>query len=155
MAKGIDKVTWSGRTVVDTKALLKRVKSIPLSEKAVTEQVIGFLKAKGFTCFRMQSGTVRGLTGGSFIKLNPKGTPDWIAIYGCYRTGYTKTIFLEIKKSTGGRVSKDQEAWHADAARKNLAVFVVSDFDAFRKDFETLFKPNGICDDLTVPLDMW
>lgn len=133
----------------------KKVSVLPLSEKAVTDQCISFLKAKGFQCFRLQSGTVRGLTGGSFIKLNKKGTPDWVAIYGCYRTGYTKTIFLELKRSKGGKVSTDQAAWHADAAKKNLAVLIVSDFDTFRKQFEALFQPNGICDDLTVPLEMW
>lgn len=133
----------------------KKVSTLPLSEKQVTDQCISFLRAKGFTCFRMQSGTVRGLTGGSFIKLNPKGTPDWIAVYGCYRTGYAKTIFLEMKCSKGGKLSADQVSWHAAAAKKNLSVLVVSDFDTFRKEFETLFPANGICDDITVPLEMW
>lgn len=133
----------------------KKVASFPLSEKAVTDQCISFLRAKGFLCIRMQSGTVRGLTGGSFIKLNPKGTPDWIAIYGCYLTGYTKTLFLEMKRSKGGKLSADQVAWHADAAKKNLAVLVVSDFDQFRREYDALFRANGICDDATVPLDRW
>ncbi len=112
---------------------------IKLSEKQVTDQCIAFLRAKGFTCFRMQSGTVRGLTGGTYMKLNPKGTPDWIAVCSSFRAGYTKTLFLEMKKSNGGKLSADQVAWHADAARKNLAVMVVSDFDAFREQFEAMW----------------
>ena len=132
----------------------KKITSIPLSEKQVTEQVIGFLKSEGFVCFRMQAGTVRGLTGGSFIKLNPKGTPDWVAISGCYVKGYAKTIFLEMKRSKGGKLSPDQISWHTEAAKDNLAVFVVSDYKEFRKQYESLFVPNGLGNDITIPVDM-
>ncbi len=134
-----------------------KISSIPLSEKAVTEQCIGFLKAKGFLCFRLHSGTVRALTRGTFIKLNPKGTPDWIAVSALYKYGYTQTLFLEIKRSKGGKLSEDLIAWHAEARRNRLTVLVVSDFKEFKAQYDDLYKArrgDGLCNDPTVPLHL-
>lgn len=131
-----------------------KIKSIPLTEKQVTEQVKGFLEAKGWTYIRLNSGLLR-TPDKRFMRVGKVGLPDAVAVYGCYASGYTKTLFLEYKRSSGGKVSKSQSEWHQEALKKKLVVLVVSDFKEFRKQYDTLFGGNGICDDATVPLSMW
>ena len=80
------------------------------SEKEVTAQVKQYLESQGWLYIRLQSGLLR-TADRRFLRVGKPGTPDSIAVLGCYMSGYTKTLFLEFKKSKGGKLSADQIMW--------------------------------------------
>jgi hypothetical protein len=78
-----------------------------LSENKVTEQVRTFLEEHGYLVFRMQSGRFRGA--GGWITMNPKGTPDLLAIH----KGTQSATFIETK-TKDGKANKDQKRFQND-----------------------------------------
>jgi hypothetical protein len=66
----------------------------------------------------VQSGVVPALYGQTkrFIHLAEPGTPDLFVV--------DRNVWLEVK-TPGGRVSPEQKAWHAKAAKRGVRVAVV------------------------------
>lgn len=122
---------------------------LALTEKQVTEQVKQFLEINGWTYLRLQSGLLR-TADKRFLRVGKAGLPDAVAFHGCYEPGYTKTLFLEFKKSSGGKLSPEQEAWRLAAIKKRLMFMVVSDFKEFKQQYEDLYFPAGY--DATGPI---
>lgn len=78
--------------------------TMKLTEAQVTQQIKGWMLAKGWTAYRLQSGTVRGVTQGTYITLNPAGTPDWLFVRGA------DILFVEMK-ATGKKLNPKQVLW--------------------------------------------
>ncbi len=111
-----------------------RIANLPLAEREVAKAVIGWLRMRGWLALRLNAGAVRGITGNSFMRLQPKGCPDWVALR------YDRQpLFLEFKKSHGGKLSADQLAFHEDLTRRSLRVWVVSNINEFLKMADELF----------------
>lgn len=87
--------------------------TLNLTERQVTEQCIEWLRYKHWYCVRLQSGMMRGLTRGTYIKLGEKGLCDWC----CFRN--EQYFFLEMK-ATGKGLSEDQRAWFRFAEKNGI-----------------------------------
>lgn len=104
-----------------------------LLERDVTKQVVDYLKLKSWILLRLHSGTVRGKTGGGFIRLNSPGTADWIAIRGKPKH---QILFLEMKRENGGVVSAQQMSVALQYESQGIPTAVVSNLDDFKKWYE-------------------
>jgi hypothetical protein len=81
-----------------------------LSEAQVTEQCIQWLRLKGWTCERVQSGLMN-LPGNRRIRIGSKGVPDW----NCFKG----PLYFKLElKAPDGTLSSDQLAYF-DMARTN------------------------------------
>lgn len=109
-------------------------KHFRLSERAVTAQIIGtkkapgFMRVEGWDCIRLQSGTVRGATRGTFMRLGEDGLPDWVCVRGL------QYVFLELKASDG-RLRPAQIAWHEHAVRRGYPVMVANGLGSFMQAY--------------------
>jgi hypothetical protein len=100
-----------------------------LTEKMVTEQVIGWLKAKGWLCVRLQSGLV-DLPGARKMRVGTPGLPDWC----CFKD--KRYFFLELKRA-GKQLSADQIQWFVEVAgRKKLNAIWCDGLGNFLAKFE-------------------
>jgi hypothetical protein len=114
------------------------------SEADVTKTILGFLKAELWRCYRLQSGKVRGLSGGRPIKLNEKGTPDWIAIRPFFPDSKTagcmsQAFYLEVKRP-GGKVRPAQAAMHIALRQDGFTVLVADSYNAFIREYKASFE---------------
>lgn len=92
---------------------------ITLTEKDVTEQIVKFLRARGWRCQRQQSGMFRqnwqakpGDPNSGLVRVGEKGMADWLIIRPIYHQPRWRceVFYLEIKAP--GRTPKaDQLKW--------------------------------------------
>jgi len=75
-----------------------------LTEKQITEQILGFLRSRSWYCLRIQSGLLPTSDGKRFVRLGQKGVPDFV----CFRG--REALFVEMKRP-GKQLSRDQKAW--------------------------------------------
>lgn len=82
------------------------IRTPDLKERDVTATIKGFLESRKWYGVRIQSGVVRGKTGGTFIRMGKKneGRPDWLWVRGL------ECLFVEVK-APGKKPSKDQVRW--------------------------------------------
>lgn len=106
---------------------------LKLSEREVTAQIVGtdehpgFVRMEGWEPIRIHSGTVRGVTRGTYISLRPKkqrGIADWICVRG------VDYFFLETK-APGKELSNDQLDWHGLAKHMGFPVIVADGLGCF------------------------
>ena len=83
-----------------------------ITERMVTEAAIGWLRAKGWTCVRLQSGLL-GTKDGRKMRVGTPGLPDWFAVKR------DKYCFVELK-SPGKELSAAQRDWFAQAQRNRI-----------------------------------
>ncbi len=102
-----------------------------LTEKQVTEQVIGWLKANGWLCVRLQSGLV-DLPGKRKMRVGTPGLPDW----ACFN--HDRYFFLELK-SPGKVPSIPQEYWMAAARRQGITVIWADGLGRFMAELEAIW----------------
>lgn len=102
--------------------------TLKLTEKQITQQVIGVLKTQGYTCIRLNSGLVQNMAGVR-MRLGEVGLPDWIVLRG------SEYCLLEMK-ATGKSLTPIQAAWHADAKRKGLRVAWTNELEGLRHKIE-------------------
>lgn len=88
-------------------------------ETVISKGIAEALEKLGFIVIRMQSGIIKA-SGGRFIHLAPKGTPDRIAM-----GPNGLTIWFEIKKEDG-KLSKEQIEWHKKLTELGHKVFTVT-----------------------------
>ncbi len=93
-------------------ALPKRAKLPALTEKHVTEAVIGWLRAHNWLCVRLQSGLV-DLPGARKMRVGTPGLPDWACFKG------SRYCFIELKRP-GKTLSSDQKIWFALAQKNKI-----------------------------------
>lgn len=103
-----------------------------LRERDITEQVKGFLESRGWYAVRLQSGTVRGVTRGTYINLGAKGLPDWIFVRA------REALFVEMKKP-GGVPSADQKKWLERAEIQGIMAIVADGLGTFMVDYGKRF----------------
>jgi hypothetical protein len=95
-----------------------------LSERDVTAQVKSFLESRGWVWFRLQSGTVRGMTRGTPIRLNKKGCPDAFAVRD------RECLFIELKRA-GKKLSPAQAEWFEFAAVRGIMAIWCDSLEVF------------------------
>jgi hypothetical protein len=106
--------------------------AVSLSERDVTGQVRSFLQSRGWTWFRLQSGTVRGMTRGTPIRLNKKGTPDAFAVRG------RECLFIEMKRL--GKVPQPaQVQWFDWAEVMGIMAIWADSIEMFTAKYGRLF----------------
>jgi hypothetical protein len=103
-----------------------------LKERDITAQIKGFMESRGWYGVRLQSGTVRGVTRGTFMHLGKKGLPDYVFVRA------RECCFVEIK-APGKRPSKDQEMWFAFADIQGIQHIWADGLDAFTEKYRRLF----------------
>ena len=103
-----------------------------LRERDITEQIKGFLESRGWTGFRLQSGTVRGLTRGTFMRLAKKGTPDWVFVRA------REALFVEVKRP-GGVMSADQAKWFEWAEVQGIQRICADGLGMFMQKYGAVF----------------
>jgi hypothetical protein len=101
-----------------------------LTEKHVTEQVIGWLKAHRFYCVRLNSGLI-STPDGRRLRVGERGLPDWIIIRGL------RFFFMELKRP-GKTLSPDQENWFAWATREGIPAIWADGLGMFLAKLEAL-----------------
>ena len=92
-----------------------------LTEKQVTEQVIGYLRTRGWYCVRLNSGLV-STPDGRRLRVGKKGLPDWVVFRA------VQYCFLEIK-ATGKGLRMEQDEWYADARAKGITATWTDDLE--------------------------
>ncbi len=102
-----------------------------LTEKQVTEQVIGWLKANGWLCVRLQSGLV-DLPGNRKMRVGTPGLPDW----ACFN--HDRYFFLELK-APGKFPSQGQLDWMRLAHMKGLTVIWADGLGKFLAHMEAIW----------------
>jgi hypothetical protein len=112
----------------------RRAPALPkLTEKMVTEQVIGWLRSKQWTCERSQSGLFaeKGKRGeqGKKIRIGKKGINDW----NCFKG--SRYFKLELK-APGKTLSEDQEKYFAECKRGKLCIMWADSLGSFLAKFE-------------------
>jgi len=85
---------------------------LKLNEKQVTDQCIGWLRAKGYVCERVQSGLMM-TKDGRRMRVGSPGALDWNIFKGA------KYFKLEMK-ATGKKPSVDQDIYMALAAERGM-----------------------------------
>lgn len=97
-------------------------------ETSLSAAVRNALTLHGVWCIRVQAGIVPAIYGTTrrFIHCAEPGTPDLLVLFpesgrNCRRMSVG---FIEVKTKTG-RLSKEQEAWHAKASAHDVHVAVV------------------------------
>ncbi len=103
-----------------------------LSERDVTKQVRSFLESRGWAWFRLQSGTVRGMTRGTPIRLNKKGTPDAFAVRG------RECLFVELKR-LGKIPSPEQKQWMNWAEIMGIMAIWCDSIEVFQQKYGRIF----------------
>ena len=104
-----------------------------LTEADVTAQIKGWLLAKGWQPFRLQSGVVRGVTREAFITLNPAGTPDWFYVRGA------TVLFVEMKRP-GKKLHEAQENWFRLAEMRGTPAIWADSLEMFTEKYEALVR---------------
>jgi Holliday junction resolvase len=95
------------------------------SESEVSKQIVDYIKASGFTVYRMNAGKAK--VNGGYIQLAPKGTPDLLAnVYGFI-------LWIEVKKK-GGKATLEQAECHAELSKYSYVIFADT-FDSFQMQF--------------------
>ncbi len=102
-----------------------------LTEKQVTEQVIGWLKANGWLCVRLQSGLV-DLPGNRKMRVGTPGLPDWIC---CNHDRY---FFLEVK-SPIKVPSPIQNEWMNSARRQGITAIWANGLGSLMVQMEAIW----------------
>ena len=104
-----------------------------LSERDVALQIRTWLEARGWYAIRLQSGTVRGVTRGTFMRLGVPGLPDWVFLrkWG----GYAIHLLVEVKRK-GGKLRPEQVAWNAMADRLGLWHILADSLESFIAKYE-------------------
>jgi hypothetical protein len=107
------------------------VRAPKISEKAVTQACIQWLRLNGWTCIRLQSALV-DLPGNRKMRVGVKGLPDWVAVK------QAAAFFLELK-APGRKPSIDQEIWMEMARERKHRVMWADGFEVFIERFRTLW----------------
>ncbi len=97
---------------------------------------------------RLNSGTIRNMHTGSWVKLGEKDTPDWLALVRNRQDGVT-ALYIECKSSTG-KLTKGQQEFSDKYNRKSgIYVLELRDIkeldkwiDKNAKDFVSLIGNN-------------
>ena len=103
-----------------------------LKESDITTQIKGFLESRGWYAIRLQSGTVRGVTGGTFMRLGKRGLPDW-----CFLRG-REALMVEMKRP-GGKLSADQQKWFTWAEIQGIMALHADGLGAFMAKYGRLY----------------
>ena len=104
-----------------------------LTEAEVTLQIKGYIEARGWYAIRLQSGTVRGVTRGTFITLGKKGLPDWVFVRKW--AGYPIHLFVEMKAPCK-KLAPDQVDWFNDANYRGLWAIWADSLEMFIEKYE-------------------
>lgn len=96
-----------------------------LTEKQVSDQVDDFMKAEGWRRIRHSSGTAQRVQDGlavGMMSIGEPGMPDRQYIYYLSPgTGVALVLWVELKRSKGGKRRDSQNTWHArETARGGL-----------------------------------
>lgn len=96
--------------MIATKPKAKRSKPV-LSERDVTEQIVGYLRAMGWTCVRQQSGLFSRPGSSGRIRIGEVGAADWYAYRALPNFGTIVEFFYMEFKAPGKTPATEQEFW--------------------------------------------
>lgn len=98
------------------------------TEKQVVLACTRYLKSKGWITKTIYTGGIQAPSGR--LVTNPaKGIPDCIA----FNLKKQKIIWIEYKRSAGGKISPEQQQWHDDLRSCGQLVFVVTSVSSLIK----------------------
>lgn len=93
-----------------------------MTEATVQKQIVDYLKARGHTVVRINSGGIK-LRSSQYVHLAEPGTPDLLSID---RRG--NHVWIEVKRQ-GGDLRKDQIEWIAEHRTRGCTVLVAQSLD--------------------------
>ncbi len=100
-------------TAVNRAGKRRKASGVPvIAEKDVQRGVIDLLQAAGWIVVRVHVGMFKGWNRDTPVSMNKgkEGFPDLIAV--CHsRDGLSRVLFIETKRSKGGKLSQQQEQW--------------------------------------------
>jgi len=105
-----------------------------LKESDVTKQVVGFVRAHGFECIRLNAGLFQRPGGTARIRIGTRGMSDWI----CLKADPLRCFFLEIKRP-GEPLRPDQQVWHEQMRQRGFTTVVASDLDELIQWFKSTY----------------
>ena len=105
---------------------------IKLSEQQTTAQVKAFLQSNGWLLFRLQSGVVQGVTRGTYMTLNKRGTPDYFAVR-------EKDYFFFEMKASDKKPGPHQEIWFSMASVNGIPCIWADGIDMFLDKYWKLY----------------
>jgi hypothetical protein len=97
------------KSFTDKRRSKRRADSKATREAGPKAEIIKLLESKGIRFFRMQSGSIL-VKRGRKIALNPIGTPDILCLLNTVMES-GNILWLEIKRTEGGKPSKEQVAF--------------------------------------------
>lgn len=110
-----------------TKVPVKKVDK-NLTEKQVKESVVRYLKKKGWEVFTVYLGGIP--CGFGRLAPNPlKGFPDLI----CTNITSGAIIYIELKRTKGGKLSPEQIEWHARLRKCLQIVHVINSIEVLKE----------------------
>jgi hypothetical protein len=100
-----------------------RLTSDELVESDIIRQCLDLLVMRGWLPLRLHCGALKSPDGRHWVKLHPKGTPDYIVTHWHY-----PAFFLETKRPKGGVISDTQAQRHREITRQfNVQILVCDD----------------------------
>jgi hypothetical protein len=110
-----------------------------LLEKHVSRQVRDFLEARGWRILRNGCTKFRDYSG-RWTQIGEVGAPDFLALkYLDKSRGVAVALWIELKRSTRGRLSEDQAKWRDAETRLGAIVLRVDDVDDFMRLYDQRF----------------
>jgi len=113
----------------------RREMALALKEKDVSEQIVRYLQALGWTVVRQQSGLFSRPGSKSRIRIGEVGAADWYAV----RSAYGRTLRLSSEffyfelKAPGKKPSPEQLLWLDSKKRSGIPAEWFSGFNSFRE----------------------
>jgi hypothetical protein len=113
-----------------------------IAEKDVQKACIDLLNAERIWFMRLNTGAMK--TENSFVRFNKPGTPDILAVPQLSFTDFGNLgdtprdvlrpvlVWLEIKKSKGGKQSDAQKQFQAEVQAQGHTYLLISDVDQLR-----------------------
>lgn len=111
-----------------------------LKERDITKQVCDFLRAHRWRLIRMNVSKVQFNDAG-WMQFGESGMADYLALY-YLPDSLAVAMWLEFKQAKG-KLARHQELWHARERKDGASVYVVRDYDSFRKFYDAAFDRPG------------
>ena len=109
------------------------MKAAGLLEKDVTRQVSDFLVYRGWRRFRNNVGGKYDAHG-NYTPYGERGMPDMLFVnYHRIKKPWSMMLWIETKRSRGGRLSEYQLEWQEAERARGAIVLCVSDFREFEQ----------------------
>lgn len=108
--------------------------ALNLLEREVDKQVSKFLVERGWRRIRFQRTVIPGM-----FQTGEPGIPDCQYVRYLDRSGLAVVIWVETKRTRGGKVGQDQIDWRNREKERGAVVLKVNDAEELRREYERRF----------------